>query len=406
MAKRTKNINKLFTENLEIVNTAKVLKLNMNESVIDSNSVQLPCIAEYRGERITMLKYTWTTKAEGKPVKRGIKVSGHGEYGIPTLRELDVLIALENIFISKHTCDGITQLKTENITEDDLTIDFTINQLAKELGYSSPNNNVRNNIKKSIEILVATTISNLYEGGIYDVKRREYIKNPHVMYHYLESYGGYDTVDENGNTIVIDVTKIKISKFFYDMIVNDYKLFYNRLQYKKTKNLTARKIYLMALQWMGKNDFAFANISTLIQRVPMAQSEPKYQKQYIKTALKNLEEKGLLKVVYDKTNPDKVYLLKPNVDFNENGLYHLNKFHSYDEVVEGLQEFGLLALEIPIYFDVEKIAYVQALLRYGNTLRMYGKIANPKQWIIDYLENYYPIDDKYYSSSEVNKKLV
>lgn len=406
MAKRTKNIDKLFTDNLKIVNTAKVLKLNMNESVIDSNSVQLPCIAEYRGKRITMLEYTWTTKTEGKPVKRGIKVSGHGEHGIPTLRELDVLIALENLFINKYTYDGLVQLKTENITEDDLTIDFTINQLAKELGYKSPNNNVRNSIKKSIEILVATTISNLYEGGIYDVKRKEYIKNPHVMYHYLESYGGYDVEDENGETIVVDVTKIKISKFFYDMIVNDYKLFYDRLQYKKTKNLTARKIYLMALQWMGKNDFAFANISTLIQRVPMAQSEPKYQKQYIKSALKNIEEKGLLKVVYDKTNPDKVYLIKPNIDFNENGLYHLNKFNSYDEVVEGLQEFGLLALEIPMYFDIEKIAYVQALLRYGNTLKMYGKIIHPKQWIIDYLISYHPIDNKYYSGVEVNKKLI
>lgn len=353
-----------------------------------------------------MLEYTWTTKVEGKPVKRGIKVSGHGEYGVPTLRELDVLIALQNLFINKYTYDGMVQLKTDDITEEDLTIDFTINQLAKELGYVSPNNNVRNNIKKSIEILVSTTISNLYEGGIYDVKRKEYIKNPKVMYHYLESYGGYDVENEDGETVVVDVTKIKISKFFYDMIVNDYKLFYNRQQYKKTKNLMARKIYLMALQWMGKNDFAFANISTLIQRVPMAQSEPKYQKQYIKSALKNLEEKGLLKVVYDKTNPDKVYLIKPNIDFNENGLYHLNKFNTYDEVVEGLRDFGLLDLEISTYFDVEKIAYVQALLRYGSTLKIYGKINDSKQWITEYLKNYYPIDDKYYSGCEVNERLM
>lgn len=406
MAKRTKNIDELFSNNLKIINTAKVLKLNMNESVIDSNSVQLPCIAEYRGKRITMLEYTWTTKTEGKPIKRGIKVSGHGEYGIPTLRELDVLIALENIFINKNIYDGMVQLKTEDITEDDLTINFTINQLAKELGYKSPNNNVRDSIKKSIEILVSTTISNLYEGGIYDVKTKQYIKNPKIMYHYLESYGGYDIEDENGETVVVDVTKIKISKFFYDMIVNDYKLFYDRLQYKKTKNLTARKIYLMALQWMGKNDFAFANISTLIQRVPMAQAEPKYQKQYIKNALKNIEEKGLLKIVYDKSNADKVYLIKPNVDFNENGLYYLNKFNTYNEVIEGLEEFGLLALEISMLFDIEKISYVQALLRYGNTLKRYNKINNPKQWITDYLQRNHPIESKYYSNTEVNERLI
>jgi hypothetical protein len=396
---RSKDIDLILRKDLKIINTAKVLRLNANEAIVDSNSVQLPCIAEYRGKRITALEYVWDTKIDGKPVKRGIMVSGHGIHGVPTLRELDVLIALQSVFINKKMNNGVVELKTENIKEEDLYIDFTINELARELGYNSPNNIVRNNIKKSIEILVATTISNLFEGGIYDVKIRQYIKNPHVSYHYLESYAGYE-VEEGKEKKVVDVTKIKISKFFYDMIVNDYKLFYNRDIYKLTKNLTARKIYLIALQWMGKRDYAVANMSTLIQRVPMAQAEPKYQKQYIKTALKNLNEHKLLKIVYDKTNKDKVYMIKPNVDLDEGELYYLDKFNTYDEVVEGLKSFGLMEIEIPLMFNIEKIRYVQALLRYGSTLKLYGKIRDDREWIRSYMEAEYPLDDKYYSNTE------
>lgn len=396
MAKRTKDVDRIFGANMKILNTAKVLKLNADEAVVDSNSVQLPCISEYRGKRITALEYTWDTKVDGNPIKRGIRVSGHGIYGVPTLRELDVMIALQCIFINKYTKNGVAELKTEDIREEDLYINFTINELARELGYSSPNNNVRSNIKKSIEILVATTISNLYEGGIYDVKAREYIKNPHVSYHYIESYAGYE-IEEGEEKKVIDVTKIKISKFFYDMIVNNYKLYYNRELYKKTSNLTARKIYLIALQWMGKRDYACANITTLIQRVPMAQSEPKYQKQYIKTALKNLNEKKLLKIIYDRNNPDKVYMVKPNVDLEENELYYLDMFNTYDEIVEGLIDFGISETEISGLFNIEKMRYFQALLRYGNTLKLYGKIRDNRDWILKYIKEEYPIEDKYFT---------
>jgi len=398
VAQRRKSLDNFVNSDMKVVNTVKVLKLNANESIIDSNSVQLPCIAEYRGKRITMLEYTWDVKSGNNVAKRGIKVSGHGEYGVPTLRELDVLIALQCILINDHIDEnGIVKLKTENLKEEDLYINFTINQLAKELGYTSPNNNVRSSIKKSIEILTATTISNLYEGGIYDVNTRQYIKDPYSHYHYLESTAGYSIVNED-ETKTIDVTKIKLSKFFYDMIVSDYRLYYDRDIYKKTKNLTARKIYLIALQWMGKKGYAFANISTLIQRVPMAQTELKYQKQYVKTALKNLNDKGLLKIVYDKNNRDKVYLVKPNVDFNENELYYLDKFNTYNEVITGLEEFELMPIEIPTVFDIEKIDYVRALLRYGNVLNNYGKIHSKKDWIVNYMEKGYEIDEKYYNS--------
>lgn len=397
MTTKKNNIDNLKTGNLKVLNTAKILKLNANESVVDSNSVQLPCISEYHGKRATALEYTWVTKINNKPIKRGIKVLGHGEYGIPTLRELDILIALQSIFIKKHTKNGITELKTHDLNSEDLCINFTINELAKELGYKSPNNNVRENIKKGIEILVATSISNLYEGGIYDVKTKKYITDSKKIYHYLESYEGYSESSDGGEKIV-DVTKIKISEFFYNMILSNYRLYYNRDVYKKTKNLIARKIYLMALQWMGKNNYAFATIDTLTDRIPMVQSKRKYQKQYIKKALTNLESKGLLNIRYDSKNSNKIYFVKPGTSFDEKELDILNKYNSYDEVVEELKEYGLLAIEIPKYFDVQDIEYVKALLRYGEVLQSYGKINNKREWIIEYLLNKHPVNNIYYNN--------
>lgn len=418
MPKRTKDLEEAFSVgNSGIINTTKVLRIESNIAVVDSNNIQLPCVAEYRGKRITAFEYVWKGKEsvikEGKEikvtVKRGVLISGHGEYGIPTLRDIDVLITLQDLFIRRKTKDGVCELKIEGITEEDLIIDFSINKLARELGYAMPvNNTVRNNIKKSIEILVATTLVNRYSGGIYDITSKKYIKNLNAQYHYFESCIGYEEVELGDDVVetaeyeakILDVTKIKISRFFYDMIVNNYKLFYDRAIYRKTKNYTARKIYLLALQWMGKKSYSTAMIDTLVERIPMAQKQTKYKRQYIKTALSNLHDNNILNIVYDDKVPNKVYMCKPGFSIDTNEMYFLSKFNTYDEVVDGLMEFDLLAIEIPLMFNVENIKYFQALLRYGNTLNSYGKIDNKRKWIAKGIEEKYNIDEKYYNKEE------
>lgn len=375
--------------------TAKVFRYNAGvDSLVDGNSVQMAFLREYKGEVQTAMEYIWYTKDGNNLIKRGIFVSGHGKYGVPTLKEYDIYVALQRIFINKKTKNGVCELKTdEKLDSDYLKIEFSINELAKELGYSTPSNATRENLKKSIEMLLATTIFSRHEGGIYDIRHKKYIATTTKGFHLIEDMNDEEIIDDEGN-IVYDTTNIKLSRFTYDQILNDYKLFYNKKVYNKTKNLIARKIYHMALQWKGDNNFAFANINTLIERIPMVNVDDKYKKRDIKKALKVLDDKGMVKIKYDNDNPDKVYFVfKEDTQSN-----HLKKYNTYAEIEEAYYRMGFTFDEIGDYLDVQNIRHIQALLRYIDTRIRSNSIKDVKAYFKECISNKeFKVDEIYYS---------
>lgn len=377
--------------------TAKIFRYNAGvDAVVDGNTVQMAFLREYKGEIQTAMEYTWYSTEDGKLVKRGLFVSGHGAYGVPTLREYDVYVALQRIFINKKTRHGVCELKTESINDDYLKIDFTIQELARELGSNSPNKLMRESLKKSLKVLLATTIFSRYSGGIYDIRNKRYIANTEIGFHLLESMSSIDTFDEDGNT-GIDVTQIKLSKFTYDQILNDYKLFYNKEIYNRTKNLMARKIYHMALQWKGNNNFSFANINTLVEKIPMVDVEDRYKKRDVKKALKILDDKNMIKIKYDKNNPDKVYFIF-NHSEDEVCVSKIDKYNTYSEVKEAYFAMGFRLDEIDGYLDVENIRYIQALLRYIDERSKNNSIRNVKSYFKRCIKNpLRTLDTKYYN---------
>lgn len=373
---------------IEIKGTAKVFKYNAKfEGIAEGNTVQYPFIAEYKGERKTAMDYTWYTKDEkGVSHRHGIYVSGHGEYGIPSLYDADILITLQDIFFQKKTMNGICELKTENLTEDDLKIEFTINELARELGYSMPiNNHTRISIKKSIKTLVATTIFSRYEGGIYDIVNRKYKTNTEIGYHYLEGYEN-GTVDD-GKEEKFDVTRIKLSMFTYTQIINNFKLFYNKSKYRKPKNKMARKIYNMVLQWKGDNNVSWVSMDKLIERIPMIESQQRYRKRYIKNALKELDDNDVVRISY-KNN---LICFDFRTDFDKKKL--LNKYNTYKEIKEAYLMMGLDLYEIDKYLDLEKERFIQALLRYTEAQQPIHK----KEYFKKCYDNEIAIDQCYYN---------
>lgn len=376
--------------------SSKVFRYNAGvDSVIDGNSVQMAFLRDYKGEAQTAMEYIWYTKNGTNLTKRGILVSGHGIYGVPTLKEYDVYVALQRIFINKKTNkSGVCELKADFLDDEYLQIKFTINELAKELGYATPNSATRENLKKSIEILLTTTIFSRYEGGVYDITNKQYISNSKIGFHLLEDMNSNTIVDEKGD-IIYDVTNIKLSRFTYEQILNDYKLFYNKQIYNKTKNLIARKIYHMALQWKGSNNYAFANISTLMERLPMYNVEDKYKKRDIKKALKILNDKKMVKITYDKENEDKVYFI-----FKEDDVvnYNLNKYNSYSDIQNAYYEMGFTLDEMGDYLDIQDIRRIQALLRYIDNNLKSNQITNIKEYFKTCLINKdFVIDKKYFN---------
>ena len=352
---------------------AKVFKYNAGiDAVVDGNSVQMAFVKEYKGERKTLMEYTWSNKDKnGNLIQRGIKVSGHGEYGVPTLKEYDVYVALQRIFINKKTQNGMCTLLPDNYDDDYLTIEFSISELAKEMGYSVPSSKTRD-LKKSIDTLLATTIYSIYNGGIYDIKEKKYVTNSSYGFHLLESMASLDI--DNG-TDISNYTKLRLSKFTYEQIVNDYKLFYDKSKYNKTKNLLAKKIYHLALQWKGDSKFSFCNIDTLVERLPMVNCEPKYRKREIKNALKNLNDNGIVKIKYDDQNPNKVYFIFDD----DNNIEIKKKYGTFKEIEQKYKDLGFTENEIDEYLNIEKIRYIQALLRYMDNKK---NIKNAKKYFV------------------------
>lgn len=378
--------------------TAKVFRYNAGvDAVVDGNTVQMAFLREYKGEIQTALEYTWYSTENSQLVKRGLFISGHGQYGVPTLREYDVYVALQRIFINKKTKHGFCELRTENIDDDYLKIDFTIQELARELGSDSPNKLMRENLKKSLKILLATTIFSRYSGGIYDIRNKKYIANTEIGVHLIESMESIEVVDKDGK-FGIDITQIKLSRFTYDQITNDYKLFYNKQIYNKTKNLMARKIYHMALQWKGNNNFSYANISTLAERIPMVDVEDRYKKRDIKKALKILNDKDMIKIKYDDKNPDKVYFIFNPSEEGEICVDNMDKYNTYAEIKEAYFKMGFRLDEFDEYLNVENIRYIQALLRYIDERMKNSSIKNVKSYFKRCIKNpLKKLDSKYYN---------
>lgn len=373
--------------NVKVLGTANTFKYNVRtDAIIDGNSVQqLIFVKDYKGERKTMMEYTWHSKdLDGNVVKRGIKVSGHGTHGVPTLADYSVYCALQRLFIQQKTVNGVCELKYDNYDDEYLTINFTITALAKEMGYAStPSQVTRNKLKKSIEVLLATTLFSMHEGGLYDIRKKKYVKaNLTNGFHLLESI---DTIEDEESMY----TRVRLSEYTYNQIVNDFKLFYNRNKFNTIKNDIAKKIYHLALQWRGDKNFSFANIDTLTERIPSVQEEKKYNKRDIKKAIKYLQDKNIVGIKYDENNSDKVYFV---FEGNEISDDLKNKYKTYKEIKERLFEMGFDIVEVDELLDLERIRYIQALLRYMDTRNP----KNPKKYFKTGLTNPYNIPTHFY----------
>ena len=113
----------------------------------------------------------------------------------------------------------------------------------------------------------------------------------------------------------------------------------------------------------------------------------KYKKRDIKKALKELNDKEIVKIKYDQENPDKVYFV-----FNEGGEKP-KKYNTYKEVVQRYTDMGFTEEEMDQYLDIQDIRYVQALLRYIDSKK---KISNAKKYLIKCINDKIEIPSKYF----------
>lgn len=421
------NIKKNNQQFVGIKGKRKTIKLRSGESIMDGNSVQMPFLAPYRGDVLTYVEYQWTTVEDGVKVVRGINVNGHGKLGVPTLRDKEVLRALQDIYIWDKIENGVLELETDEgkIKDSDLFIDFkTIDNIATSMGYNKISGQQRKSIKESIERLVATTVFNTHSGGLYDPIKKKYITNSKESYRYLESMKDYTVYDcdnclyTNGclkdfeNCInpdkKTDVTKIKMSKFLYLTIANNYRLYYDNENTKQIKNLIAKNVYMISRKWLGNGYISKANIQRYIDRIPMNAKQEKHRKQAIKEAIAILNEYDFVEADIENDIVTIVHLDKMPTSIKSkvkdkiptDTTYLKDRFNKYSEVREGFIALGFNEKELDDYIDMQRITYQTALLRYVTLKCMYDKDINGKEYYLNCLNKNLELDDKYYNVSK------
>lgn len=416
---------------------SKVIKLRNGESIIDGNSVQTPFLAPYRipkdtlgkPEPLTLVEYTWSSIENGVEVQRGVKVSGHGELGVPTLKDKETLRALQDIYIWSKIENGVVKLETDTtkITEDDLIIDFvSIDNIATAMGYTRISGQQRKAIKESIERLVATTVFNTHSGGLYDPINKKYITDSKISYNYLDEIKNITTydcdnclflnsckrnfdgcLDENKRS---DVTKIKMSMFLYLTIANNYRLYYNKDNANLIKNLIAKNIYLISRKWIGDGFTSIANIQKYMDRIPMNAKKEKHRKQAIRDGVILLNsydfveatiEDDIIKVSHLDKKPTNISLnSSKEIDkIATEELYLRNKYIKFSELREELLKIGFSDEEFyeTIEKNIQKIEYFKALLRYVTLKHEYNNTIDKKRYFLNCINAKIDIDIKYYN---------
>jgi hypothetical protein len=156
----------------------------------------------------------------------------------------------------------------------------------------------------------------------------------------------------------------------------------------------AKKIYHILLQWKGSKDKVWVNINRIIERIPMIEDEKKYQKRYIKKALKMLDDKNVINISFDSKDSDLIC-----ADFTKGKADSklLEKYSKYAEIKEFLYSVGFTFVEIDEYVNFEDIRQIQALLRFIEDRNKNKTDKGIKKYIIKALENPIKLDEKYYS---------
>lgn len=416
----------------------KVIKLRSGESIMDGNSVQTPFLAPYRItknketgdlEPLTYVEYTWTAIENGVEIQRGLNVNGHGKLGVPTLKDKEVLRALQDIYIWSKIDKGVLRLETDpsKVTEEDLMIDFiSIDNIATAMGYKRISGQQRQSIRDSIERLVATTVFNTHKGGLYDPVKKRYITDSKVSYKYLDGMEDYIEYDcdnciylnschantkncineENKKT---NVTKIKMSMFLYLSIANNYRLYYDRDRANEIKNLIAKNIYLISRKWIGDGYISKANIKKYIDRIPMNAKQEKHRKQAIKDSVALLNEydfveasikNDIITVIHLDKKPTKILNTDTDKIATKDTTYFKNKYNTFSELREELLSIGLTELEFNNIVDqnIEQIEYIKALLRYVIIKSRYNSDLEPNEYFVNCWNKHIPLDKKYFNN--------
>ena len=328
-------------------NKVKVLRIPVDESILEGNLIELPFISYYKEkEPLTAIEYVWK---DSKGIEKKIEVRG-SKWGVPDEYCFDVLTALFRLHVKQNKCvEFDMEEKKWNMNK---TIHFSLSELAREMGYKSLGKNVFDKLDIALEILNDTTIYNKAGGSFLDVKEKEYLttekkESTRIVTNY-KSYR-YSKLREGQKRInyreIKDMTSVVIDDFIYESLCNSYFKIFNYEEYRQLKMGIAKKIYLLLNKWRAKRKRIYLTWETLYQKIPLTDKKPeKYRRKRIREACKKLIDIGYIKEVHENSTGlefvfgDGIEEINNTQDVKQIESNNENKFNTIYDILMALND--------------------------------------------------------------------
>ena len=275
---------------------SKTITIKSNQGFNENNLMCLP-IFSIKRNRVGKIKRIWYRNNQ----EVELTIIGGAEYGVPNIKDMDVLLALFKL-MTKHIDNKIIYEdinKPQNIPK---VINFTYRSLSKEMGLRGFGNKTKERLEKSIRTLTETTIySNLslrnQETGEYviDFKGEE-------SFRIIDKYKSYSISKRKKmkqNLLspkeIEEVQSVEIGDFFYNNIMNNYFKLYDYNKYMLLNSGIAKKLLLILSTWSHGYE-KYITLAKLYDYIGIEISNDKdvyYYNQKMKIALSELVDVDL-----------------------------------------------------------------------------------------------------------------
>lgn len=338
-------------------------KIKQTHGINETNLMTLPFVSLKRKSEST-IERVWK-KSNNEIVS--MKVVG-GEFGVPQIAELDVLLALFRIHL-KNNKNGFLKNKETNQLKIPQKIHFTYSTLADELGYKTKSGSLKKKLERSVKKLNEATIYNKF--AILDAEKGEYIssfkgeESCRILKRY-KSYSKENYKKENGKLMnpyeIKDYQCVEIDDFFLNNMCNNYYKIYDYEKYKGLKMAIAKKIFLILNTW-SKGNSKFITYQVLADYIGLDFKEKKECYYAIKQINKAMQE------LVDVNYIDNFEILRNkgvNIIFNQYKLDKDNYKHLFknpNDIVPELRKYGFEYEEIGKMIEKESLDYIIGVLR-------------------------------------------
>lgn len=375
----------------------KRIKISSKNAIIEGNLAEMPLIC-FSKENIKANIITHHIGDSKNNIGK-VEIRGSAKHGLPKEFDFDVLLALLRLFAKQK--EMIYNQMVENdkdISNEDATLYFTLNELAKEMQKSTGGKNLKR-LQVAIETLKDTTI----HGSFYDKYKGKHVAKVKRGISVIDDYQLYEMEDKKGCgwRDIKEQTYVTFNKFYVRSIHNTYFKYYNYDQYLQLgRSGIAKKLYLLLCKWRNNRPNIKVEYEKLFLKIPLdINKDHKYNKKLLKNACEKLKKSGIL---YDyKLSKDKAEFYFTSGKGPDKKLIALkSQFNTFEQIQKWFMDQGFTQEEFMSYMNtiMYKIEYVKALIRYTEDMKSQNAINNPKAFVHKGMHlPYYEIDESYYN---------